>query len=137
MSKIISISEAAGIGFHAMTLIAQNGPMNVQQISDKTHESKHHIAKVLQRLVKAELLSSNRGPTGGFAMKKDPAEITLMDIYESIEGRIDICTCPLEHDTCAFERCLMNNITQMMTLQVIKFFKEKKLSEYIKGGMQV
>jgi len=46
------------------------------------------LAKVLRRLVKAGLLRSTRGVTGGFGLRRTAAEISLLDIVEGIEGRI-------------------------------------------------
>ena len=63
MAKIVSYSEAASIGMHGMVLVARAGEtINVQKIADITGSSRHHVAKVMQRLVKEGFLSSNRGP---------------------------------------------------------------------------
>ena len=67
MAKIFSLSEAASIAIHSMVLIARSDKMmNVVKIAERTGSSKHHVAKVLQRLVKEDYLSSVRGPHGGF-----------------------------------------------------------------------
>lgn len=132
MSKIITLSEASTIGLHAMVLIARSGEgMNVQTVADKTGSSRHHIAKVMQRLVKDNMLTSTRGPSGGFVLKKKPTEINLLQIYECIEGKIEISNCPLDHEICAFEKCLMNNLTQTMTKQVIEYLESRTLASYI------
>jgi len=132
MSKIISLSEASTIGLHAMVLIARSGEgMNVQAVADKTGSSRHHIAKVMQRLVKDNLLTSTRGPSGGFILKKKPTEINLLQIYECIEGKIEITKCPLDHEICAFDRCLMENVTQTMTKQVIQYLESRTLASYL------
>ncbi len=132
MSKIVSLSEAATIGLHAMVLIARAGEgMNVQTISEKTGSSRHHIAKVMQRLAKDNFLTSTRGPSGGFILKREPKEITLLEIYECIEGKIEVSDCPLDHTICAFEKCLMSNITQTMTLQVRDYLQSRTLESYL------
>lgn len=132
MSKIITLSEASTIGLHAMVLIARSGEgMNVQTVADKTGSSRHHIAKVMQRLVKDNMLTSTRGPSGGFVLKKKPTEINLLQIYECIEGKIEITNCPLDHEICAFEKCLMNNLTQTMTKQVIEYLESRTLASYL------
>lgn len=132
MSKIISLSEASTIGLHAMVLIARSvDGLNVQAISDRTGSSRHHIAKVLQRLVKENYLTSTRGPSGGFVLKKKPEEINLLQIYECIEGKIEISNCPLDHEICAFEKCLFNNLTQQMTKQAIEYLESRTIASYL------
>ena len=47
-----------------------------------------HLLKILQQLVRAQILSSERGPAGGFVLRKPADEITLLEIVEAIEGPI-------------------------------------------------
>ncbi|MCK7534289.1 MAG: Rrf2 family transcriptional regulator [Marinilabiliales bacterium] len=132
MSKIVSLSEAASIALHGLILIAreQEG-LNVIKIAERTNTSKHHVAKVMQRLVKAGFLYSQRGPSGGFALKKKPAEINFLDIYETIEGNIEINACPMEKPICPFDKCIMNNVTNKMTTEFRSYLKEQTIDHYL------
>ena len=132
MAKIFSMSEAASIGIHSMVLIAraENG-INAVKIAEITGLSKNHISKVLQRLVKNDMLKSVRGPAGGFSLKKLPENISLLDVYESIEGSIEITDCPLAHDICGFENCIMGTIVNKMSIEFRKFLGEQTLSKYL------
>lgn len=132
MSKIFALSEASSIAIHGMVLIARspNG-INAAKIAEITGLSKNHIAKVLQRLVKNDMLKSVRGPAGGFTLKKDPATITLLDIYQSIEGNLDVGDCPLSYDLCGFERCLMGTVVNKLTSEFRTFLEEKTLQSYL------
>ncbi len=132
MSKIINISEAAHIAIHGMILVAKvDGGMNVQKISEAMDSSKHHVAKVFQRLVKAGFVTSQRGPNGGFKLLKKPEEITLLDIYEEIEGEISVSECPLEKPVCPFTKCIMNGITKKLSLEFKKYLSEQTLATFI------
>jgi Rrf2 family protein len=132
MAKIFSMSEAASIGIHSMVLIsrAENG-INAVKIAEITGLSKNHISKVLQRLVKNELLKSVRGPAGGFTLKKLPENISLLDVYESIEGSIEIADCPMAHDICGFDNCIMGTIVNKMSIEFRKFLEEQTLNKYL------
>ena len=58
------------------------------------------VSKVLQQLVRAGMVASTRGMGGGFALAVHPAEVTLLDVVEAIEGPLQINLClPGEH-TC-------------------------------------
>jgi len=125
MAKIVNYSEAASIGMHGMVLVARAGEkVNVQYVADITGYSRHHVAKILQGLVKEGLLQSNRGPTGGFRLAADPANITLLQIYEAVEGEVKILTCPHEKPICPFEKCIMGNVVSKM----IKTFRNQLAS---------
>lgn len=132
MSKIFSLSEAASIAIHSIVLISQSKEMlNVLKISELTGSSKHHVAKVLQRLVKDDMLKSLRGPHGGFKLKKELKDVNLLDVYESIEGKIEITKCPMDNQICPFVNCVMGNIVNAMTSEFKKYLKSQTLDKYI------
>jgi len=133
MSKPIQISEAASIGIHALVLIANSEKnfMNVNVIAEMTGASKNHIAKVMQTLVKADFVHSVRGPAGGFSICKEPSEITLLNIYEAIEGNITMKDCPFDKQVCPFNKCLMNGIFHKVTDELVKYLKENTLADML------
>jgi Rrf2 family protein len=132
MSKIFSLSEATSIAIHSMVLIAraENG-INAVKIADRTGFSKNHISKVLQRLVKDDLLKSMRGPSGGFTLKKKPEQIPLLSIYEAIEGPLEVTDCPLSREICGFDKCIMSNVINKMTIEFQNFLKKQTLKSYL------
>ena len=132
MSKIVSMSEAASIALHGVILIAREKQgMNVVRIAESTSTSKHHVAKVMQRLVKSGYLVSHRGPRGGFELKKKPEEITFLEIYETIEGSIEINTCPMNKPVCPFDKCILNNVTSKMSKEFRDYLSKQTIDQYI------
>ncbi len=131
MSKPIQISEAASIGIHALVLISNSGNnfMNVNMIAEKTGSSKNHIAKVMQNLVKADFVSSVRGPAGGFSLAKESKDITLLDIFESIEGKINMKVCPFDKTICPFDKCIMGGIFHKLTDELVEYLKKHTLAD--------
>jgi len=132
MSNIINFSDAASIGLHSMILIAKSDkPLNAIQLSEKLGNSKHHIGKVLQRLVKDGLLSSLRGPTGGFFITIDPKDVTLYDVYRSIEGKSNVKLCSPDAHICPVDKCIRKNLVKRLSDEFVHFMESQKLSEYL------
>lgn len=132
MANIINFSDAASIGLHSMILIAKSDkPLNAIELSKQLGNSKHHIGKVLQRLVKDGLLSSYRGPTGGFTISVDPKEVTLYDVYESIEGKSNIKLCEADAHFCPVDKCIRKNLIEKLSNEFTSFMTSQKLSEYL------
>lgn len=132
MSKIFALSEASSIAIHSMVLIARaKEGINAVKVAEITGFSKNHIAKVLQRLVKNDMLKSVRGPAGGFSLKQDPKSISLLDIYQAIEGALDIGDCPLSYEVCGFDQCLMGNVVNKLTIEFKKFLQGQTLQKYL------
>jgi Rrf2 family protein len=133
MAKIISLSEAVSIALHSMIIIGRsdNEPVNVDKLAEVIRSSRHHVAKVMQRLAKDGFVGSHRGPNGGFYLLMKPEKILLLEIYESIEGKLIPVSCPMEKPICAFDKCFMNNITYDLTVQFIKYMKSHSLASFI------
>ncbi len=133
VAKIINISEAASIAVHSMAMIANSTEMlNVNQIADRTHSSRNHLAKVMQILVKNNYLSSVRGPNGGFSLKVDPGQVSLLDIYELIDGSLEGHYCGIDEEKCPFETCVFGPMLNKFSAEFLDYLKNKKLSELIK-----
>src|SRR5947209_20610647 len=65
----------------------------VKNIAEQEDIPAHFLAKILQQLARQGLLRSSKGPTGGFALRHAPAEITLLQIVDSIDGLADYQRC--------------------------------------------
>jgi Rrf2 family protein len=132
MAKIVTLSEAASIALHSMILIARSkASVNVDQISERIGSSRHHIAKIMQRLAKDGFVGSNRGPSGGFYLLKETHEINLLAIYESVEGKVVPSVCPMEKQICSFDKCFLNNLTYDLTKQFMNYMQQHTLADYL------
>lgn len=58
------------------------------------------LTKILQPLIKAGIVGSQRGVGGGFYLVKAPQEITLLDIVQAEEGPIHLNQCLIEGEGC-------------------------------------
>ena len=58
------------------------------------------LTKILQPLIKAGIVSSQRGVGGGFLLSKDPNEITMLDILQAEEGKLKLNHCLVDTDFC-------------------------------------
>ncbi|MBN2237964.1 MAG: Rrf2 family transcriptional regulator [Bacteroidales bacterium] len=132
MAKVVTLSEAASLAIHAIVLIASTDKLvNVNKIAEATASSKNHLAKVMQRLVKSNLVSSTRGPAGGFVLKKSASDISLYDIYFAVEGPIELEHCPLDRPICPFDKCIMGGVIHKLTNDFKKYLMTEKVANFI------
>jgi Rrf2 family protein len=133
MSKVVHISEAASLAVHSMALIASNREMlNVTNIADLTSSSRNHLAKVMQILVKNNYLASTRGPKGGFILKKAASTVTLLELYELMEGEIEKQHCGISTNKCPFTTCVFGNLANKFSEEFIHYLQTTNLSDLIK-----
>jgi len=132
MSNLINISEAASLALHGLVLIAKNQPMrmNVKTLSVELNASQTHLAKVFQKLSKTGLVRSLRGPAGGFELNNPAEDITFLEIYEIIDGKITLGDCPLGKNHCVFQSCIFDNELNRISADIYETFKKMKLSDF-------
>ena len=70
-------------------------PQTTEQIAAVTLVSRAYLSKVLQSLVRADVVHSQRGVGGGMTLTRTPAEVTILDIVNAVEPIERITTCPL------------------------------------------
>jgi len=75
----------------------------VSDIAKKLEIPKPFLSKILQKLAKADLISSSKGRGGGFFLTDDNLNKTLLDIIECIDGTNVLNECILGQPTCSDE----------------------------------
>ena len=83
------ISRSTGYALLAVGYIAKNqGKKTVlsQDISKEYDIPLEYLLKILQQLVRANVLNSKRGPRGGFSLAKPPKQITMLEMIEAVDG---------------------------------------------------
>ena len=132
MSKIINISEAASIAIHSIILIAKSEvKINANQIAEQLNFSKSHLAKVMHVLTKNGYLTSERGPKGGFVLNKSPNKISLLEIYETVEGLVEAFNCVTACTKCPFKACIFGGLTTKFTEEFTLHLKTTKVADLI------
>ena len=84
------ISRSTGYAILAVGYIGQNQDnkkiIHSQSISKEYDIPLEYLLKILQQLVRANVLRSKRGPRGGFSLAKTTKKITLLEIIEAVDG---------------------------------------------------
>ncbi len=69
--------------------LAYNGggePVQIRVISERQAIPSRYLEQIFQRLRRAGLIRSKRGPGGGYTLARLPSEISLHEIVEALEG---------------------------------------------------
>lgn len=137
-NNILKISEAASLAIHAMALIAsdKDKTFSVREIAAELGVSENHLSKVMQRLAKTGYVVSVRGPKGGFTAGRPDTDITLLEIYEEIEGPLADGSCLFSVKKCESDNCIMGDFVGNINAQVRDFLANTKLSDMknLRGG---
>jgi len=99
----MQITRASDYAVRVMIHMAGLTPgSTVQQseLSKVTEVSGHFLSKVLQQLVRARLIRSQRGSGGGYALATNASNVSLLDVVEAIEGPVRLNQCLDEGSSC-------------------------------------
>ena len=93
----------------AMVFLATHrdqGPASAKTIATEMDFSHQLACKLMQQLAKAGLVRSLMGKNGGFELARDPADITLLEMIEAIQGQVRMSACVLGIQSCKhFGQC--------------------------------
>jgi len=131
MSGALKMSEATTLALHTMAYLAANpgDTASAREMAEAFRASEAHLAKVLQRLGKVGLVESSRGPRGGFRLGKAPDQVTLLDVYEAIEGPLEVTACLFDPPVCSGSVCILGGLTLSVNRQVREHLANTRLSE--------
>ncbi len=81
------LQKATICGLYAVLELASHPEAQISagEIAAKYDVSLNHLAKVLRALVRARLIESVRGPSGGYRFAANPRRVTLLDVIEVFE----------------------------------------------------
>lgn len=84
--------------------------VGIKKIAGELNIPSPFLGKILQMLVKHQLLESTKGPHGGFCMKKSAIDIPLMEVVEIIDGKYTFDYCAIRTELCDENRpCSMHH----------------------------
>jgi len=128
---MLRISTAASLALHAISLLAANGnrTLSTKEIAAKLRASEAHLSKVLQRLGKARLVEATRGPKGGFCPARPGGDISLLEVYEAIEGPLQDSVCLLGEPVCQGEKCILGGLLETVNQQAREYLGGTTLSD--------
>lgn len=91
------LNKTAEYALRAVALLAREAPRaeSADVLAEQTKTPRRYLHKVLQDLVKAELVRSRSGPGGGYALARSPAAITILDVVNAVAPLERIQHCPL------------------------------------------
>ena len=130
MQGILRISEAVAIGIHAVVALAdsEGKRLSGHDLARGMRASEAHLLKVMRMLVKAGIVDSERGPTGGFSLAKDPGKISLLEIYEAIEGAFPDGGCLFASPVCKTKSCPMSDFICGINHKAMDYFSKTTVS---------
>lgn len=133
MNSLLNLSEGASLALHGLAMVARRSPerTTVKQLATALEASEAHMAKVFQKLHKAGVVNSVRGPAGGFSLTESARDINFLEIYRIIDGEISPKVCPIGKSKCLFSKCIFTSKMGETMKKLYQNLESIKLSDFI------
>lgn len=110
-----------------------NKKIGIKKIAESLDIPSPFLGKILQILVRRKILSSTKGPHGGFGVGKDPFKITLYDIIYEMDGDDLFNSCILGAGNCNDKHedgyCAIHNEFESAKSQLVELYQTKTIGE--------
>jgi Rrf2 family protein len=129
------LSSANKYAIRSVLFLALHGnesnKIGSKEIADKLESPQPFVAKLLQQLSRDNLVSSTKGPNGGFYLTKANKENTIWDVITSIKGEKKFDECFLGLSKCSHETpCPVHHIVTVFKDKILEDFKDKSILQY-------
>ena len=131
MPGLLNIPEGLSIALHTCLWIADGDRtfLPSPDIARQLGFSYNHFAKVVQRLVHAGLLETERGPKGGIRLARDPKDVTLLHIYQAAGGSpLPAHRCLLDPSVCKGCACGIGRLIEQENARLHKTMQKTTLA---------
>lgn len=99
-----------------------------QEIATALHALQHHLAKVMQQLVRVGIAKSIRGPRGRFELARSPEEVRLVDLFEAVERPLGDAESLLGERVCDGGDCMVGELVNSVHEQVREYLSTTTLA---------
>jgi Rrf2 family protein len=135
-TNTMEITRQADYAVRAMIHVAGLPPetrVSTAAISEAQSIPLPFLTKVIAHLVRAGLVTTNRGMGGGVSIARAPDEITLLDVLEAVEGPITLNRCLLRGVTCELEEiCAVHDVWRDIQEHLVRDLKAVKLDALVR-----
>ena len=102
----------------------------IKEIAEFIEASEHTVGKMLQSLVKEDVINSAKGPNGGFYLTAKQKDQSIINIVEAIDGKEVFNQCGLGLSKCSSTHpCPIHNDYKVVRDLFEKMCREKKVSD--------
>ncbi|MGE0480585.1 MAG: Rrf2 family transcriptional regulator [Phycisphaerae bacterium] len=127
------ISRTVEYALRAVVWLASRheSSQTTRQIADATQVPANYLAKVLQTLVDAGIVTSQRGLGGGFRLARDPAVLSVLDVVNAVDPLLRIHACPLKLASHSLRLCALHQRLDDAAASVERAFAASKIGELL------
>ena len=133
---MLNFNNTLTYGLRLLINLSQNmdKPKQLKKIAQEENISLQYLRKLMIPLERAGIVKGMRGPGGGFILNKGPAQISLLEVTNTL-NRNKVIDCVKGASGCRrFGDCMVKDLLEEVYNKVRSVFKNKTLATIVKRG---
>lgn len=104
-----------------LALHATQGPVSLADISERQGISISYLEQLFAKLRRKQLVTSVRGPGGGYRLSRDGSTIFVAEVIDAVDESVDATRCQGLGDCQNGETCLTHDLWQQLSAEIHRF----------------
>ena len=114
-----------------LALHANQGPVSLADISERQGISISYLEQLFAKLRKNDLVSSVRGPGGGYRLSRGSMEIFVAQVVDAVDEPVDVTRCEGQGNCQKGEPCLTHYLWEDLSQQLHQFLSAISLQSLV------
>ena len=110
-----------------LALARSERPVPIKQIASDEEISPEFLEQIFFKLKKFGIISSVRGPGGGFILERDPADVSVKEIFDAVGEGLEITPCTSDDDCDRREDCIVRTVWEEASQHIVSYFRDLTL----------
>ncbi|WP_375191366.1 Fe-S cluster assembly transcriptional regulator IscR [Marinobacter sp.] len=115
-----------------LALHGDQGPVSMADISARQEISLSYLEQLFSRLRRQKLVSSIRGPGGGYRLSRPATDVYIAEVVDAVSESLDTTRCGNKGDCQNGEKCLTHHLWSDLSDQIHQFLSEISLGDLMK-----
>jgi Rrf2 family iron-sulfur cluster assembly transcriptional regulator len=130
--KLTSKGRYAVTAMLDVALHTSSGPVPLTDISERQGISLSYLEQLFAKLRKSELVSSVRGPGGGYYLGRDAIDISVGEVIAAVDESVDARKCQGKGNCQGGSQCLTHKLWAGLSNRIESFLSDISLGELVK-----
>ena len=114
-----------------LAIHGQAKPVSLNDISGRQGISLSYLEQLFAKLRRCELVSSVRGPGGGYRLARNGAEISIAEVVDAVNESMDATRCQGKGDCQEGDQCLTHHLWQDLSAQIHAFLSDITIADLV------
>ncbi|SDI90297.1 transcriptional regulator, BadM/Rrf2 family [Pseudomonas delhiensis] len=114
-----------------LALHAQRGPVSLADISERQGISLSYLEQLFAKLRRGNLVTSVRGPGGGYQLSRDMTGIHVAQVIDAVNESVDATRCQGQGDCHSGDTCLTHHLWCDLSQQIHEFLSGISLADLV------